>query len=236
LFTGRAGLLPELRRLLAADGITKAHALHGMAGIGKTALAIEYAHCYASHYDVVWWITAWTPAIIKKHLLDLAQALGLMNRSNDIESAVPRLCGVLQDRSRWLLIYDGVEDPDVLADLLPSGGGHVLITSRCPWWGELAVAVPVGLFEPDESAALLLKRIPRLSLGDAERIAEAVDNLPLAVAQAAAYLDETGLPADQYLRSLEGGCCPRPGPRSGAGSRSAEWLPDVFCRHLPAGL
>jgi hypothetical protein len=63
--------------------------------------------------------------------------------------------------------------------------------------------VRVDLFDPDESVSLLEKRVSRLSTRDAARIAEAVDNLPLAVAQAAAYLDETGLSADAYLQLLD---------------------------------
>ncbi|MGH8965929.1 MAG: FxSxx-COOH system tetratricopeptide repeat protein, partial [Actinomycetes bacterium] len=79
----------------------------------------------------------------------------------------------------------------------------MLITSRNPRWGGLATTVRVDLFEPSESVNLLLRRVPRLSAPDAARIAEAVDNLPLAVAQAAAYLDDTGLSADAYLRLLD---------------------------------
>jgi hypothetical protein len=78
----------------------------------------------------------------------------------------------------------------------------VLITSRNPRWHELAITVPVDLFDPHESVTLLAHRVPRLSAPDAAQIAEAVDNLPLAVAQAAAYLHETGLPTDEYLQLL----------------------------------
>ncbi|MGQ0776498.1 MAG: hypothetical protein ACT4NY_19070, partial [Pseudonocardiales bacterium] len=52
----------------------------------------------------------------------------------------------------------------------PSCAGQVLITSRNPRWGELATAVPVDLFDPDESVSLLVQRVPRLSAPDAARI------------------------------------------------------------------
>jgi tetratricopeptide (TPR) repeat protein len=101
-----------------------------------------------------------------------------------------------------LLIYDNAENPQLLAPFLPGSGGQVLITSRNPRWHELATVVGVDLFDPDESVSLLVHRVPWLSAPEAARIADAVDNLPLAVAQAAAYLHETALPADEYLGLL----------------------------------
>ena len=73
-----------------------------------------------------------------------------------------RLWGVLRERDRWLLIFDNAEDPAVLAEYLPGGGGHVVITSRNPDWQELATPVGVDVFDRGESITLLRRRAPRL--------------------------------------------------------------------------
>jgi len=109
----------------------------------------------------------------------------------------------LRDRTRWLLVYDNAEDPAALVRYLPGGGGHVVITSRNPGWEELAVGLAVDVFDREESIGLLRYRVPRLSEGDAGRVATALGDLPLAVSQAGAYLAETGMAVAEYLRLLE---------------------------------
>ena len=203
-FTGRDGLLAAVRESLLAGDRTVVQALHGMGGVGKTQLAIEYAHRFADSYDVVWWITAEQPGLIGDQFMALAESLGCMPRGAGlIEAARQAVLNQLRYKDRWLLVFDNAEDPEDLATWLPGGTGHVLITSRTRRWTEVAMPVEVDVLARSESVTILRGRVPWLSESDAEQVAEAMGDLPLGVVQAAGYMADTGTPSVEYLTLLK---------------------------------
>jgi Tetratricopeptide repeat/NB-ARC domain len=203
-FTGREELLAAVREALASSERTVVQALHGMGGVGKTQLAIEYAHRFAGGYDVVWWINAEQATLIGEQCAALAARLGCGELGAPLPLVRQAVQNELRERSSWLLVFDNAENPEDIADWLPGGTGHVLITSRSHGWDEVAVPVEIGLLARAESVTILRSRVPGLTEADADQVAGAVGDLPLAVAQAAGYLAETRMPAAEYISLLEG--------------------------------
>jgi tetratricopeptide (TPR) repeat protein len=128
--------------------------------------------------------------------------LHLAPAGTSIPEAVRALTDHLQRVPRWLLVFDNAEGHDELAGWLPEGPGQVLITSRNPHWAGVAAPVDVDVFTRAESVELLHAHLPALDDSDAGQLAEALGDLPLAVAQAADLLAETRLPVGTYLAEL----------------------------------
>jgi tetratricopeptide (TPR) repeat protein len=213
-FTGRKDVLERLRRgasskitaVLPGDPLPTA--LRGLGGVGKTAVAIEYAHRYRSEYDVVWWIPSEQVPLVRSALAVLAGRLGLEEAmATGIEGATTAVLDALRrghPYSRWLLIFDNADQPEDFRDYIPRGPGDVLITSRNPAWQETIDTVQVDVFSRPESKEFLGKLAPRqVTEPDADRLAEKLGDLPLALAQAGAMLSVTGMPVEEYVYLLD---------------------------------
>ncbi|MGW7362104.1 FxSxx-COOH system tetratricopeptide repeat protein [Streptomyces sp. NPDC054841] len=205
-FTGRGRTLEEMRDGFAAGGPLGGppQAVFGMGGVGKTQVAIEYAHRFAADYDVVWWINAGQSSLVRQELAALAVRLGLPS-GDDVETTSNRVLDALRQGRpyrRWLLVFDNAEHPEELAPLIPAGTGHVLVTSRNRAWADRAAQVEVEVFAREESVRLLQRQNPDLPEADAGQVAEALGDLPLAIAQAAAWLEQSAMPVETYLELL----------------------------------
>ncbi|MEU4093310.1 FxSxx-COOH system tetratricopeptide repeat protein [Streptomyces sp. NPDC026673] len=209
-FTGREEQLTKLRQRLAT-GITTAvlpEALHGMGGVGKSQIAIEYVYRHGRDYELIWWIPSEQTNLIVQSLIELGEHMGL--RVGADRSAVPAVLEALrvgQPYSNWLLVFDNAENPHEVRQFFPHDGpGRVLVTSRNSQWSTLASSLEVDVFTRSESVALIKRRSPQIPDEAADRLADALGDLPLAVEQAAVWLAETGMPAHQYLDLFETKC------------------------------
>ncbi|WP_406006795.1 FxSxx-COOH system tetratricopeptide repeat protein [Streptomyces sp. NBC_00637] len=208
-FTGRELLLNEAYHLLqGAEPGAGVVTLHGMSGVGKTQLAAEYVYRFGSEYDVVWWVSAEKRVTYRRLLAELAPKLGLQTgqeygeRLRAVRDALRRG----DPYGRWLLILDGADEPDQVWDLVPTGPGHVIITSRNPEWSEHnSKLLEVPVYARDESVAFIRRRAPRLAETEADQLAEALEDLPLLLDQTAGWLNDSDLSVREYIALLEGG-------------------------------
>ena len=202
-FTGREQLLHDLRSSLAAGRATALSlaALHGLGGIGKTQLALEYAYRHAPDYDLVWWVRSETPAALAGDYAALAGPLDLPEKgATEQEVAVAAVRQHLGTRGKWLLVFDNAAAPQDLKNFLPlGGGGHVLITSRNPAWRGMAQPLEVQVWPREDAVAFLLKRTGQQDEAAAGELAKELGYLPLALEQAAAYMEAYGLSISDYL-------------------------------------
>jgi tetratricopeptide (TPR) repeat protein len=202
-FTGRVAPLVQIRQQLCRENTAVVQALHGLGGIGKTTLAIEYAHRFAGSYELVWWINAERTTLIGEQFATLGVQAGWITGAAPTANPTTWVLQRLRAEPGWLLIFDNAEDRSDLLPWLPQGAGHVLITSRNPGWEQAALPMALPEFTRAESISLLHSSLPDLTDANADRLADRLGDLPLAVAQAAQTLADTGLSVADYLVLLD---------------------------------
>lgn len=219
-FTGRDSLLEELHNKLTSEraGENMPVAITGLGGIGKTWLAIEYIHRYRDEYGYVLWAKADTPETVISELFKLAKKLDDQLTEKDEQNPHVVIAHVrqwLEQNSKWLLVLDNV-NPHIMNQGTPKVGyqiddmlkelprnGHILLTTRSDTLGALAESIGVEVMDAGDGAKFLLRRLRLLEhdddltkadpddLHNAKVLVEMLGGLPLALEQAAAYIQET---------------------------------------------
>jgi Domain of unknown function (DUF4062)/Tetratricopeptide repeat len=195
---GREELLAELdARLSGGDEPgPRTAVLSGLGGAGKTSVAVEYAHRHLGQVGVAWQFAAEDPAVLAAGFTDLAAQLGAAG-SGDAVAVVHSLLAAYP--GEWLLVFDNAADRASVAKFVPpAGAGQVLITSRNALWPPRQL-VEVPVLDTGVAAAFLAERTGDLDAEAGMGVAEAVGGLPLALEQAAAYVQATGDSLAGYL-------------------------------------
>ncbi|MXQ65073.1 tetratricopeptide repeat protein [Actinomadura rayongensis] len=218
VFVGRDEALMTVRRTLTTGGAgVIAQSVVGLGGVGKSELALQYAHERRGDYCLVWWLLAETGDDIDAGLAELGRALAAPVASAAAAQAPASEAAAwalawLASHDGWLLVFDNAEHPD---DLQPYLGrlstGHVLITSRrATGWGAVGTTVlRLGVLSDHDAADLLARALDEPDASPADdraarrELAVELDGLPLALRQAAAYIAATpGMSVREYLRRL----------------------------------
>ena len=181
----------------------------GMRGSGKTQLAAAVAaRCEEEGWPLVAWIHAASRKEIIAGLYELAPRIGIDAPKNiPLEVIVQRLLDRLRsaEAADRLFVFDNVENPDDLRDLIPEGTGvRTLITTtrHLDWDGPGWLRLTVCAFDREQSISLLCERTGDTRREAADRIAEVLGDVPLAITQAAATAQQGGYASSGYFDRL----------------------------------
>ncbi|HSV74469.1 MAG TPA: tetratricopeptide repeat protein [Chthonomonadales bacterium] len=206
-FVGRERTLAQIHGLFA-ERPERPVAICGMAGIGKTQIAVEYAHGTRDAYPGgVFWLDARDTARLLEEYAALGGLLGLHGQADDEEARARRARAALQTaRLPALAVFDSITDSTDLSLLPAAGSARVLLTARDPSLVRpvSAIVEPPGL-GADDAVRLLEEQAPARSDDDRRAMAEIaaiVDGLPLALALAAHHARRLGVGYAEYRDRL----------------------------------
>ncbi len=215
-FVGRdEDLSRVVEHFFEADGRTRRIApptlLHGLGGVGKTRLAVEYALAHDRLYDVLLFVSAESPFVLEASLAGLAlpPVLDLVPETESDE--LKRLQAVmhwLESHDRWLLIVDNVDTEDAMLAVQSrlgavEGTGHMLITGRYTKWDGGVRSLQLGMLDQKAAVGYLLRRCVNRRPEDSDEgaaalLASEIEGLPLALEQAAAYVNLHAVSLREY--------------------------------------
>ena len=205
LFKGREEVLTKLHQQLQATASRTAavtQVVHGLGGVGKTRLAIEYAYRYANDYCAVLFASADTPTRLESSLATLVakEALDLPEQAPETKPAEQAAAVMrwLKNHTGWLLILDNIDTDEASAAVRARfhglAGGALLLTGRIGHYPADVHPVPLDVLTTPAAAEYLLQategqRRPHAEdPGDAMELADEMGGLALAVEQAAAFI------------------------------------------------
>lgn len=221
-YTGRIKELADLhdKVLVSENAIVQ---VIGMGGVGKSSLISEYCHAHSlSTFSLIIWFRAESGSSIAADMRRFGSEFGILSvntnrvgEATDDATIVEEIHrALMRCRSKYLLVFDNVSDPDeVVRNFLPRGQQmvvdgsstsalrHVIFTSRVAF-PLASQTLALSCFQPDESIAFLKRAVPGHCSDNLETLSELLGHLPLALAMSAAYLTSCDITVSEYIRRL----------------------------------
>jgi len=214
-FFGREDILVRIRDVFRDQQSRQYNhrvALHGLGGVGKTQIALQYAYKYRQEYEHIFWVSAATRAQVLASYRDISGYIGAIISSEPDSMDVTWAFATRPwpERNNWLLIIDDLNGVTIIDGLLPPAncGGHTLITTRTALYKEIpAEGLEVSVMTLEESKDFFLHRSSIWIEQDAslnpinhvEKLVQELGCLPLAIEQAALFIRTQRHSIDDYL-------------------------------------
>lgn len=209
VFVDRDEDMAQLEAVMSQEPAPSPPVVHGLGGTGKSTLALHFAHRNLTRYNPVWWISADSPVNITTGLAALAARLNPYAdfAAKTSAEAASWAVGWLQAHDGWLIVLDDAKSPRAVESVLGTlTSGRQLITSRrATGWHRVARPLPLAALPPDAALDMLMQIVNPGDDSDRtllERLAAELGYLPLALDQAAAYIQHTEIPPETYLDRL----------------------------------
>ncbi|RYN52006.1 hypothetical protein AA0117_g13375 [Alternaria alternata] len=225
-FVGRQDELRVLQQKLMVDQDCQKLSIVGLGGTGKTQVALQFAYSVKERWPEysILWVPALSMESFEQACASVAKALRIPQAGGgggggddeDVKELVQQHLSSSR-AGRWLLVVDNADDADIffgteqsrgIVDYLPeSETGVVVYTTRTPEIAELTRGdvLELGAMDRQDAAAFLTKSLTRKDLCNKVTTAGLLDELtclPLAIAQAAAYLNRNRMSVAKYLQLL----------------------------------
>lgn len=202
-FTGRNSVLKSLEDTLD-EGVPVV--LTGPDGMGKSAIAEEHGRVHVTDYDFRFWVRARDATVLASDYAAIARFLGIPHQEDsDLGDLAESVRAWLEENDRWLVVFDDAPSPEALEKYLPlpKSRGDVIITSKSSGWEGVFAEIKVGPLETAEAAAFLQGRTGQEDQAASEELAELLEDGPLALELAGAYIKWTGISLSKYLAAYK---------------------------------
>jgi nucleoside phosphorylase len=221
-FIGRQNDLHVLQQKLMVDQDCQSMSIVGPGGTGKTQVALQFVYSVKEmqpEYSI-FWVPALSMESFEQAYTGIARALRIPYAAGGEENVKELVQQHLSTSraGRWLLVVDNTDDAAIffgtgqlrgIVDYLPKSElGVVVYTTRTQEVAEQTRGdvIELGAMDRQDAAAFLTRSLTRKNLlcNDATttELLDELSCLPLAIAQAAAYLNKNGMSVAKYMQLL----------------------------------